>query len=200
MSPCDRHSLLKFIAFCQNNILRAAIFSWLDLGAALGPEQFHAGKRKLKAQKPRRHISRLRVAWPLPSAQHLFLLLLLGLCRAQVHREPGRAKKQMPVLKHHQLESPCSLGRAGAAGQLPLAPGSVPQVGSRQAALSLVPVPVLRAHARHLDRPGCQSRCFPGEQGWSPQPRARDVPKSNRGAEGARSPALGNPSAAPSAV
>ncbi|KAG3293227.1 hypothetical protein H1C71_014738 [Ictidomys tridecemlineatus] len=56
-----------------------------------------------------------------------------GLRRARVPWEPRRVKKQMPVLKHHQLELPCSLcglGRAPAVWRLPLELGSFPQVPS----------------------------------------------------------------------
>lgn len=49
MGPRDRHSILKFIAFCQNNILCAAIFSTLELGTDVGPEPFYAGKGRPKA-------------------------------------------------------------------------------------------------------------------------------------------------------
>lgn len=49
MGPRDRHSILKFIAFCQNNILRTAIFSTLELGTDVGPEQFYVGKGGPKA-------------------------------------------------------------------------------------------------------------------------------------------------------
>lgn len=50
MGPRDRHSILKFIAFCQNNILCAAIFSTLELGTDVGPEQFYVGTERLKAK------------------------------------------------------------------------------------------------------------------------------------------------------
>lgn len=46
MGPRNRHSILKFIAFCQNNILCAAIFSASELGADVGPEQFYVGKEQ----------------------------------------------------------------------------------------------------------------------------------------------------------
>lgn len=53
MGPRDRHSILKFIAFCQNNILHAAIFSTLEPTADVGPEQLCVGKGKRKAQTTR---------------------------------------------------------------------------------------------------------------------------------------------------
>lgn len=50
MGPRDRHSILRFIAFCQNNILCAAIFSESELGADVAPEQFHVGEGRQEAQ------------------------------------------------------------------------------------------------------------------------------------------------------
>lgn len=50
MGPRDRHSILRFIAFCQNNILCAAIFSESELGADVAPEQFHMGEGRQEAQ------------------------------------------------------------------------------------------------------------------------------------------------------
>ena len=50
MGPRDRHSILRFIAFCQNNILCAAIFSESELGADVAPEQFHVGEGRQDAQ------------------------------------------------------------------------------------------------------------------------------------------------------
>lgn len=50
MGPRDRHSILRFIAFCQNNILCAAIFSESELGADVAPEQFHVGEGRQDVQ------------------------------------------------------------------------------------------------------------------------------------------------------
>ena len=50
MGPRDRHSILRFLAFCQNNILCAAIFSESELGADVAPEQLHVGEGRQDAQ------------------------------------------------------------------------------------------------------------------------------------------------------
>ena len=50
MGPRDRHSILRFIAFCQNNILCAAIFCESELGADVAPEQFHVGEGRQETQ------------------------------------------------------------------------------------------------------------------------------------------------------
>lgn len=91
MGPHDRHSILKFIAFCQNNTLCAAIFSTLELGADMRPEQLYVGKGRLKAQTQRRQLQRFlaslgrRATGLFPARQQhptaFGVLLLLRLCR-----------------------------------------------------------------------------------------------------------------------
>lgn len=106
MGPRDRHSILKFIAFCQNNILCAAIFSTLELGADVGPEQFY-GKREMegaetKAAAPRFQRPGRAVASPPPFAAapvSSTVSLLLSFAGLSSKGATGR-EEQTPVVKH----------------------------------------------------------------------------------------------------
>lgn len=97
MGPRDRHSILRFIAFCQNNILCAAIFSESELGADVAPEQFHVGEGRQDVQNKDGCFRRdgwpgkkSRGACPLPFAvahAPFAVSLWLCLCGVQVQRE-----------------------------------------------------------------------------------------------------------------
>lgn len=121
MGPRDRHSILKFIAFCQNNILRAAIFSPLEPAADVGPEQLCVGKGKWKAQTTRGARGDPQQPVPCPSQRPLPLQGSLG-------------GEQVLVLKHPQWGLPepgknlgCVAGCPGTGRPLrSLSHGSVP--------------------------------------------------------------------------
>ena len=152
MGPSDRHSILRFIAFCQNNILCAAIFCESELGADVAPEQFHVGEGRQETQNKDGSFrlwpgKKSRGPVPCPLRWHLLPLLFPVALPLRVSRSKGDTE-QRPAGEPPHLEPRCSLGRTrlsgGASvgggtwgGQVPatwlgpVSPSSVPTQGPR---------------------------------------------------------------------
>lgn len=179
MGPCDRHSILKFIAFCQNNILCAAIFSVLEPGADVGLSSFmwEEGDRRHRTKAaapevPGRPMKKShQPVSDLLSCTCFLFTVGLAVQGSSSKGATGR-EEQMPGREPTQLGLPCSPGRAGTSMDAAAPGGMSLTCGS---ALDLCPVGSFTG-TRIFWKAPCHSCCFPG--------KGREVPAVQRGGPG----------------
>lgn len=198
MGPRDRHSILRFIAFCQNNILCAAIFSESELGADVAPEQFHVGEGRQEAQNKDGCFRRdgwpgKKSRGPVPCPLQWHLLPLLFPCgsafagfmfKGTPRTEAGWGAPSSGALLQPGKDPGCLAGPPCAAdtwgGQVPatwfgpVSPSSVPTQGPRIFPKAWCP-PAATSPGRQ-GGPGCTERRARAGSGPSARPRWPSVP------------------------
>lgn len=171
MGPRDRHSILKFIAFCQNNILCAAIFSVLEPGADVGLSSFmwEEGDRRHRTKAAAPEVpggpmkkSHQPVSDLLSCACFLFTVGL-AVQGSSSKGATGR-EEQMPGREPPQLGLPCSPGRAGISMDAAAPGGMSLTCGS---ALDLCPVGSFTG-TRIFWKAPCHQLLLPGKRQGGP--------------------------------